>query len=126
MNHPIHAALTVVTGRLVGPIDDLYSILSDVTGDSIFTHVIPRAYEFAKPELIAQHSGLAKADHYLTDLDNALADLNEPAKIKAACEAWVRMVAQQLGLPSEIEVKTSGAWRSMDPIEEAISMKENQ
>src|SRR4051812_25242756 len=56
--------LSVTTGRLVAPngMDDLYDILNFLTGDNLFTHVLPRANRWAAPLLLAQFPRLANVD----------------------------------------------------------------
>lgn len=53
--------LTITTGRLVSPrhIDGVYDILNFMTGDSLFTHQLPRGMEECQGPLLAQHPDLA-------------------------------------------------------------------
>lgn len=53
--------LSVTTGRLVSPrhIDGIYDILNWMTGDSLFTHQLPRAMDECSGPLLAQHPDLA-------------------------------------------------------------------
>jgi hypothetical protein len=53
--------LSVTTGLLVSSrhIDGVYDILNWMTGDSLFTHQLPRAGEECKGPLLAQHPDLA-------------------------------------------------------------------
>ena len=50
--------LSITTGRLVSPrhMDGIYDLLNFMTGDSLFTHQLPRACE---GPLLAQHPDLA-------------------------------------------------------------------
>jgi hypothetical protein len=54
--------LSVTTGLLVSSrhIDGVYDILNWMTGDSLFTHQLPRAGEECKGPLLAQHPDLAE------------------------------------------------------------------
>jgi hypothetical protein len=54
--------LSVTTGLLVSPrhIDGVYDVLNWMTGDSLFTHQLPRAGEECKGPLLAQHPDLAE------------------------------------------------------------------
>lgn len=54
------AALSVVTGRLLCELDELYAILSYVTGTSVYTHQLPRASREAGPHILAQYPQLAQ------------------------------------------------------------------
>jgi hypothetical protein len=53
--------LTITTGRLVSPrhMDGIYDILDWMTGDSLFTHQLPRACDECQGPLLAQHPDLA-------------------------------------------------------------------
>jgi hypothetical protein len=48
--------LSITTGRLVSPrhVDGVYDILNFMTGDSLFTHQLPRASQECRPHLIRQ------------------------------------------------------------------------
>lgn len=56
--------LSITTGRLVSRdhIDGVYRILDYMTGDSLFTHQLPRASDECKPALLAQHPQLRDLD----------------------------------------------------------------
>lgn len=56
--------LSVITGRLLSPrhMAGVQELLDYTTGDSIFTHQIPRACEECAPELRQQHPDLAAVD----------------------------------------------------------------
>lgn len=53
--------LSVTTGRLVSPrrIEGVYDILNWMTGESLFTHQLPRACGECEGPLLAQHPDLA-------------------------------------------------------------------
>lgn len=54
--------LSISHGPLVAPdkMDDIYAILNFMTGDNLFTHVLPRAAEECKPHLFRQHRWLSE------------------------------------------------------------------
>jgi hypothetical protein len=56
--------LSVTTGKLVSPrlIEGVYDILNYMTGDSLFTHQLPRASRECAPWLLRQHPELATVD----------------------------------------------------------------
>lgn len=56
--------LSVTTGRLVSPrhIDGVYDILNFMSGDSLFTHQLPRVADEARPVLLAAHPQLSSVD----------------------------------------------------------------
>ena len=56
--------LSVVPGYLVSPrhIDGVYDILNWMTGDSLFTHQLPRAARECEPHLLKQFPFLSEVD----------------------------------------------------------------
>ena len=60
---PIGAVLSVVTGRLVSEnhIAGVYEVLNFMTGESLYTHQLPRVSEEAEPVILAMHPQLAEA-----------------------------------------------------------------
>lgn len=58
---PTADVLSTITGRLMGEIGGLYEVLNWMTGESVFTHQIPRIGREATPVLIAAHPLLAQA-----------------------------------------------------------------
>jgi hypothetical protein len=53
--------LSTVTGRLVSKIDGVYKVLNWMTGESLFTHQLPRVSREARPVLVAAHPLLQQA-----------------------------------------------------------------
>jgi hypothetical protein len=53
--------LSVVTGRLVGKMGGVYEVLNWMTGESLFTHQLPRVGDEARPVLVAAHPALQQA-----------------------------------------------------------------
>lgn len=64
--------LSVLTGRIHGPngIGGVYEILNHMTGQSLFTHQLPRAAEACRPFLAATFPGLPVHGFY-ADIDAA-------------------------------------------------------
>ena len=64
---PTGDVLSVVTDRLVPsdghkhPVDAIYSVLNWMTGESVYTHQIPRIGREAKKVILAMHPHLAEA-----------------------------------------------------------------
>jgi len=56
--------LSITDGRLVSPrlIEGVYDILNFMTGDSLYTHQLPRAMRACQGPLLAQHPQLADVD----------------------------------------------------------------
>lgn len=72
---PLGHILSITTGILVcegedHPIDGVYKILNFMTGDSNFTHQIPRLSEEARPVLLRQHPQLAEVSSEGIGRDN--------------------------------------------------------
>lgn len=53
--------LSTVTGRLMGKMDGVYQVLNWMTGESVFTHQIPRISREAQPVIVAMHPQLQQA-----------------------------------------------------------------
>jgi len=53
--------LSTVTGRLIGNIGGVYEVLNWMTGESVFTHQLPRIADEARPVLVAAHPALQQA-----------------------------------------------------------------
>lgn len=101
--------LSITTGRLVAPsgIQGVYEILNYMTGDSLFTHQLPRAGEACKPALLAQHPQLAEIDTTLVDRTN--------------WAEWLLIVVEKHGEMLPVEPLTEN-WTTIDPMIEAESM----
>jgi hypothetical protein len=70
--------LSVTTGRLVAPghIGAVHELLDYMTGDTLFTHQVPRAAGECEPELLRQHPDLADIEvpDFGSDPEKAVAD----------------------------------------------------
>lgn len=53
--------LSTITGRLIGNIGGVYEVLNWMTGESVFTHQLPRVGREATPVIIAAHPQLQQA-----------------------------------------------------------------
>ena len=53
--------MSTVTGILVGNIGGVYEVLNWMTGESVFTHQLPRISREARPVLVAAHPLLQQA-----------------------------------------------------------------
>ncbi len=58
---PTVDVLSTITGRLMGGIGGVYQVLNWMTGESVFTHQLPRIGREAVPVLLALHSTLQQA-----------------------------------------------------------------
>lgn len=53
--------LSTITGRLMGEIGGVYEVLNWMTGESVYTHQLPRIGREAMPVLVAMHPHLQQA-----------------------------------------------------------------
>ena len=60
-NFPTVDVLSTITGRLMGDIGGVYQVLNWMTGESVFTHQLPRIGREATPVLVAAHPQLQLA-----------------------------------------------------------------
>lgn len=106
--------LSITTGLLVSPahIDGVHEILDYMTGDSLFTHQIPRAIDECAPILLAQHPQLA--------------EIEVPEEIPAdEVPAWL---AKQVALYGEylpVTPLAAGEHKVIDPITEMRMIRPN-
>jgi hypothetical protein len=57
----VETVLSITTGTLLTDIGNVYDILNYMTGDSLFTHQLPKAAEVCGPVLLGQHPMLKHA-----------------------------------------------------------------
>lgn len=119
---PFHLGtlLTITDGRLLTDIGNVYEILGWMTGESLFTHQLPRAMAECKPHLLRQHPFL-KSDtmqYHRDQLTKVLAATDDP---KAAIEAWLNVVAHDFGSLHEVE-PVPDAHEPRDPLQELAEM----
>lgn len=106
----------------------VYEILNHVTGDNLFTHVLPRAFRFASPLIKAQYPELEAAEkpENLAKLDTLIGDArarNEAPMV--ACKMWLDWMQEPgvCGLKSEYTIAShADAWLQRDPLQELESM----
>lgn len=94
------AILSVTTGRLLADIGDVHELLDFMTGDTLFTHQLPRAIDEACPVILRQHADLAEAI--------APADFDGPEGVN-------RWLAAQIG-----EYGPDRYLRPMDPADHTV------
>lgn len=108
--------LSITTGHAVAntesPIEGIYEILNFMTGDNLFTHVLPRASDVCGPYLLGQFPQLRDA-----------AD-SKPAGSKNPDDwfAWRDALAAEHGEFFEVEALPAGVWEAKDPLEELADM----
>ena len=126
----ISDVLSVTIGRLVSSrhMAGIYEILNFLTGDTLYTHQLPRAMRECEPWLRTQFSDLFP-DNPLTAAAiaglEALMDENDTASQRGAKMAvWVEQLRIAHGLPEMLPVYELGVdmHTHIDPIEEAKAM----
>lgn len=58
---PTEDVLSTITGHLMGKIDGVYLVLNWMTGESVYTHQLPRISREAQPVILKLHPQLADA-----------------------------------------------------------------
>jgi len=108
--------LTITTGALVSPrhMDGVYDILNWMTGDSLFTHQLPRAMDECQGPLLAQHPDLAAI--VLPDFGGSRDD------VKAAVYAWLAEQVAVYGETREVTPLDPADHTRMDPFTELRKM----
>jgi hypothetical protein len=102
--------LTVTTGRLISErgMKGVYDILNYMTGQSLFTHQLPRASKIAGPDILRQHPQLAAVE---------LGEVN--------AENWrekLQALVAEYGQTLPITPLPTGAYAPADPIAELVGM----
>jgi hypothetical protein len=102
--------LTITDGRLISTrhIEGVYDILNFMTGESLFTHQLPRAMDSCRSALIAQHPHLTGLVDPETKLD------------AESLPAWLAKQVAKFG--EELPVTPLAEWQHKDPIEELTEM----
>ena len=105
------AILNITTKRLFTSMEDVYEVLNYLTGDSIYTHQLPRVMPIAKTYVLSLHPELTGVGDTveINSFDDAKAFINEQKKVFGN------------KLPLKPMSKTDG-YSYVDPIEEAVEM----
>lgn len=108
----IGCVLSITTGEPVSPhgTAGVYDILNHMTGESLFTHQLPRAAVWARPILLAVHPQLAVCTPPLHWVD------------AGHVSEWVEKCARAIARHIEVEGPVPG-WGSMDPLTELVLMQ---
>jgi hypothetical protein len=103
--------LSVTTGRLLSPrhMDGIYEILNWLTGDSLFTHQLPRASRECEEPLLAQHPDLAGIE--VPELDG-----------EAEVVAWLAVQVERYGETREVAPLAASDHTHINPIAELHAM----
>jgi len=121
----IGAVLSVTTGRLVCDIGDVYDILNHITGDNLFTHVLPRACRFAEPLILEAFPELKLCglESSLASLDRWVAADKTPRKTECAKMWLAELKMMHPEITDAYDIPTfADRWLSFDPVEELEGM----
>ena len=100
--------LTVTYDRLLCKIEDVYRILNFITGDSIYTHQIPRACRTVAPWILRGLPQLRDWDSKEINSDN--------------WQSYVKLANEKFGERLLIKPMPRHLWTHIDPVEEAKAM----
>lgn len=106
--------LSITTGRLVSRrhIDGVYDILGYMTGESLFTHQLPRASRECEGPLLAQHPQLAE-----------VVVPDDFGGSKEAVYAWLDEQAARYGATLPVAPLAADDHTPIDPITELRMMR---
>jgi hypothetical protein len=102
--------LSTITGRLIGKIDGVYQVLNWMTGESVFTHQLPRISREARPVVIAAHPLLQQA---VDEADQVNRD---------NWQEWRRTWEDRYGLTIAVPKFNADSHERIDPMSEAAEM----
>jgi hypothetical protein len=88
---PTRDVLSTITGRLMGDIGGVYHVLNYMTGESVFTHQIPRISREAVPVVIAMHPTMQQA------IDEA--EQVTPENFATWRDTWENRYGQTIAVP---------------------------
>ena len=111
--------LSITTERLVSPrhIDGVYDILGWMTGESLFTHQLPRACRECRSPLLAQHPDLAA----IAPPEDFGGGSKDSAKDAVAC--WLAEQVAVYGETREVAPLAPQDHTVIDPLEEMRMMR---
>jgi hypothetical protein len=103
---PTCDVLSTLTGMLIAKIDGVYQVLNWMTGESVFTHQIPRISREAVPVLVQRHPLLQQA------IDEA--DQVTPENWQQWRQTWEDRYGPTIAVPKF----TAATHESIDPMSE--------
>ena len=101
----VGAVLSVSTGiMLARDFGEVHRLMDHLTGDTLFTHQLPRAFKPCAAALKTQFP--------------ALSGIVPPPNVGAVLDEWILEQTKSIGAAFDVEPMPAGAWRAMDPIAE--------
>lgn len=107
----IEVVLTITTGRLLCNIGEVYKILDYMTGESLFTHQIPRASNICREYILRQYPNLPTEK-----------EANEYPINEKNYNDFVKLWQEKYPDPLPIAKLPNNAYESKHPIKEAEEM----
>ena len=104
--------LTITDGRVFCDVGEIYEALDGLTGDSLMTHQLPRAGEFAKPYI-------EESCPWVNDIPPL--DLEGVEDRRAIIMEWLDGISGKYGEVHEVP-DLSGYWISFDPVDELVAI----
>lgn len=122
---PIAVILNFADGRLLTSIEDVYTFANFMTGDSLFTHQLPRAFREISPVLKKQLPFLASPE-FAKDQEILTRSLDGAARecVRPIIDDWLKDVAGSYGAEHMVTPLTE--WMRQDPVSELIQMRESR
>ena len=102
--------MSTVTGILVGNIGGVYQVLNWMTGESVFTHQLPRISREARPVLVAAHPLLQQA-------------IDEAEQVnRDNYKEWLQTWEDRYGPTISVPKFTADSHERIDPMSEAAEI----
>lgn len=109
MTCDLGTVLSVTTGILLTRnFGDVHRLMDHLTGDTLFTHQLSRAFKPCKVALLAQFPRLA--------------DVTPPANVGEILDAWLETESVLHGNSFDVVPMAPDAWERRPPLEELQSM----
>ena len=105
---PIEVVLTVVHEKLLCEISKVYEICNYLSGDTLWTHQLPRAHRILGPWVLEQHPQIAQWDESGINSSNY--------------REYIGRARERFGIDLPVTPIPRERWVSIDPISEAAAM----
>jgi hypothetical protein len=99
-------------GKLCCDMEGVYRIMNFLTGDSLFTHQLPRAFRACEAWVKEQHP-------WLNQLDDTKCN-------RETWRSWLADAERRFGKEHELKPLPADQWMSVNPIQEAIEIMEDK
>lgn len=103
---PTQDVLGTITGVLIGDIGGIYEVLNWMSGESVFTHQLPRISQEAVPVVLAMHPHLQQAIDEASQIS--------PDNWQAHRDMWIDRYGPEIAVPK----MTADDHERIDPLSE--------